>query len=765
MSKKRFSGFIKKGGIAAFVALALDGCATFPRPLAQPNTAQSANQLINEAEGTVQSFDIDAGYSNSDAFMLRQMSDSDLVPERMVNNISITESSVFDALKLISLDAGLSLNIEGGINGSERFGNTSAFDVHGKLKDVMEELSESMGFFYSVRQKTLFIQQEQQFVVELPPALNDDNAADLTNTLQYLGAKDVYIDRMSRSLVFKSNRKSLIKIESYLNRIRETRSLIVYDVNILQVNLQDNSNRGIQWSAIGGNSAPLVASTTSGSTSGTATASTTIQPGTTIQATQSLTGMGFVVSGTHFNVSTLINFLETQGTVKTISHPKLAMINGTKGSLRVGQVTTYVSKVGTNFSTAVNQVTTETSSIKTGLELQIKGDVSDGTVTSSIGMSISEITSMTPASALGTSFTLPQLADRDLSTIIRARPGDMILIGGINVQTDSTNASKGINGDNTAKSVNKSEIVLTLQARVIRFNSKQKTAEAGGNVLGQATPQRIGLDTQKEAKKLEQAAAEKAELQAKTDQAAKEAEAVRIAKEVKEAEIAKQQEIAKSVEEAKKQEFARAEKLKKEEIAKAVEEAKKEEIAKAEESKAAAIAAALEQAKKNEMAKVEAAKAIEVAKAAEAVRQTQIAKEEAMKAEQLTKTIELAKKEEQEKANAAKAAEIAAAVKAATAQAMAKAEQVRKEEVAHAIKVATAAALASVDANKTNVTPVPNEITTRNLRIIADQNNVKQIAYSSQMNKEKAMDDEKKRIDAKALNWTDVLNETQLGGQ
>ena len=753
MSRKRFSGFIKKGGIAAFVAFALEGCATFPRPLAQPNTANSTNQLINEAEGTVQSFDIDAGYSNSDAFMLRQMTESDPVPDRMVSNISITESSVFDALKLISLDAGLSLNIEGGINGSERFGNTSAFDVHGKLKDVMEELSESMGFFFTVRQKTLFIQQEQQFVVELPPALNDDNAADLTNTLQYLGAKDVYIDRMSRSLVFKTNRKSLIKIESYLNRIRDTRSLIVYDVNILQVNLDDNSTRGIQWSAIGGNSAPLVASSATTSTSGSATASTTIQPGTTIQATQSLTGMGFVVSGTHFNISTLINFLETQGTVKTISHPKIAMINGTKGSLRVGQVTTYVSKVGTNFSTAVNQVTTETNSIKTGLELQIKGDVSDGTVTSSIGMSISEITSMTPASALGTSFTLPQLADRDLSTIVRARPGDMILIGGINVQTDSTTASKGITGDNTAKAVNKSEIVLTLQARVIRFNSKQKTAEVGTNVSGQSTPQRIGLETQSESKKLEQAAMEKAALKEKEEKAEKEAA------------IAKQQELALAAEESKKQELARAEKLKQEEIAKAVEEAKKAEIAKAEAIKAAAIAAAIEEVKKAEAAKIEAAKAAEIAKAAEAMRQAQIAKEEALKAEQVAKAIELAKKEEQEKANAAKAAEIAAAVKAATAQAMAKAEQVRKEEVAHAVKAATAAALASIEANKPKSNIGTNEMTTRNLKIYADQGNAKQITYPLPVNKEKAMEDENKRIDAKALNWTDVLNETQLGGQ
>ncbi|MFD2274166.1 hypothetical protein ACFS07_32685 [Undibacterium arcticum] len=52
----------------------------------------------------------------------------------------------------------------------------------------------------------------------MPPALSEDNASGLTNTLQYLGAKDTYIDRMNRSLVFKTNRKSLAKIEGYLQK-------------------------------------------------------------------------------------------------------------------------------------------------------------------------------------------------------------------------------------------------------------------------------------------------------------------------------------------------------------------------------------------------------------------------------------------------------------------------------------------------------------------------------------------------------------------
>lgn len=98
-----------------------------------------------------------------------------------------------------------------------------------------------MGIFYSVRNNTLFLQQEQQFIVELPPALSEDNAAGLANTLQHLGAKDPYVDRLNRSLVFKTNRKALSRIESYLQKVRENRALIVYSIDIFQVDLKDNS--------------------------------------------------------------------------------------------------------------------------------------------------------------------------------------------------------------------------------------------------------------------------------------------------------------------------------------------------------------------------------------------------------------------------------------------------------------------------------------------------------------------------------------------
>ena len=474
--------------LGLMATLVLNGCASFQRPLAVPQAAilSAPETQTVDSGGSEASMDIDTGFMPDDLFMLKPLVSSAALPNMQLHGLSVTESGVYDVLRLVLKDTGITLNIEGGNRGSERFGQVSAFDVKGSLAEVLENLSETIGFFYSFRKNTLFIQQEQQFIVELPPALSEDNAADLTNTMQFLGARDPYIDRLNRSLVFRTNRPSLAKIENYLQRVRDTRALIIYDINIFQVDLRDNADTGIQWNKLAwagvpgqaanplGASAPM---TNSPGTGGTAAAGTTaVTPiGNAIGASLTSLGMGLVLSSSRFSVDMLINFLQTQGNVKAISRPRLAVISGTRGSLRVGQSTTYVSKVGTNFSTSINQVTTETRDLKTGLDLALFGDVSDNTIYTRIGLAISEIVSLNKFTALGTDLTLPTTADREINTVIRARPGDMILLGGITINRDATDVRRGLNQNGKSDSVSRSELVLALKAKIVNFRGRAGT--------------------------------------------------------------------------------------------------------------------------------------------------------------------------------------------------------------------------------------------------------------------------------------------------
>lgn len=275
----------------------------------------------------------------SDTFWVRPQSTEGELPDRMVENLSVTERGLFDVLQIIFASTNMPLSFEGGADAASRYGVVSLNNLSGSLSEVMNKLGEIMGFFWTVTDSgVLRIMPEQQFVVTMPPVLNEDSMAGVTNTMQYLGARDVYLDRINRSLVFRANRRALADIQNYLERARATRSLIVYDMNVLQVDLNDTSNMGIRWElykAGGGiNTAP---------DSGIVGAASTADRVT--QFTRTASGIETLIFGENFSTNFLIDFLKSQGDVKTLSQPKIGLMNGTNGNIRVGQSTTFVSRV------------------------------------------------------------------------------------------------------------------------------------------------------------------------------------------------------------------------------------------------------------------------------------------------------------------------------------------------------------------------------------------------------------------------------------
>lgn len=441
--------------IAAMLAAALiAGCSSLPRPFVSPDVSDKSERLATAIDaGTDASLDIEAGFGDQDVFLLRPQEKADPLPKVQMPTISVTESGVYDSMQEIAARAGLSLSIRGGPQAMERHGSASVFSLRGDFADVMEELSRSIGFFYSVRGGVLRVSQEEQFVIDMPPILHEDNLAGLTNTVQYLGGRDVYLDRMNRSLAFRANRTAYDRINDYMAKVRESRSMIVYECKVWQVDLTDTRETGVQWNKFSWNSAGSAAGKT-----------VTLAP-----SGSSTASLGAVFTGAKFSLDLLLSFLETQGTVKAISQPRIAILSGSRGSLRVGQATTYVSKVGTNITTALNQVTVETKDLQTGFELSLAGEAHDNTVYTRVQLNLSDLVRFNKFTALGTDLTLPQTADREVKTFVRARPGDTILLGGITLSKDSVDVSNGATGTGKTGDVSRSELVLALRPKLVRF--------------------------------------------------------------------------------------------------------------------------------------------------------------------------------------------------------------------------------------------------------------------------------------------------------
>ncbi len=458
------------------VGLSLFGLAScsFHRPFTSPADVKEAfdrKATVQSPIGEQSTIELDTDWAREDAFLVRQLEPQGELPSVKISGISVTEAGLYDVMQLLFANTGLSLTFEGGTEASKRYGAVTASNLNGSLHDVVSQLAESIGFFWSVRGgRQVLIQPEQQFVVDLPPVLGDDNLAGITNTMQFLGARDVYLDRINRSLVFRTNRRALASIESYLGKMRESRSMLVYEMQVLQVDLADSSQMGVQWKSFTGvsggdlNSASTVPGVPTGSTA---------NKGTSIASDSGLQSLNTFIYGPRFSMNVLINFLRSQGDVKTISQPRIGLMSGTKGLLRVGQSIKFVSKVGSVTFTGPLQTTVETSDLRTGLEISLAGEEHDKTVYTRINLSISELLRFNKFTALQQDLNLPEVADRELKTQVRSRPGDTIVLGGITVTRTEQLRQQGSAVNAKNEDLKQSELVIAIRPRVVRFGHKK----------------------------------------------------------------------------------------------------------------------------------------------------------------------------------------------------------------------------------------------------------------------------------------------------
>jgi MSHA biogenesis protein MshL len=275
--------------------IALTGCQSFLRPVDDLEHPQSAERLATlgdesgEAELEIESMQV------SRSFSVRPRMDSQPLPnDGRVLNLSISNSGYIDAMRLMLAPYSIGLLVDGNPKLMERYANVVSIKLSGTLPDVIERISKTLGFFYVYNNNVLTIMPEESFILELPPALAEDTTAGLTNTMQYLGANDVYLDRLNRTVSYKTNRTGARNIEEYLSYLRRNRSILLYDMHIYQVTLSDAKANGIRWDKL----------------AWTAKTPTSLVNSLAISATGANSESGnIVIAADKFNMSTFVTFL------------------------------------------------------------------------------------------------------------------------------------------------------------------------------------------------------------------------------------------------------------------------------------------------------------------------------------------------------------------------------------------------------------------------------------------------------------------------
>jgi MSHA biogenesis protein MshL len=128
----------------------------------------------------------------------------------------------------------------------------------------------------------------------------------------------------------------------------------------------------------------------------------------------------------------------------------------------------------------VAQSTADTQNLRTGLEVSLTGEAHDATIYTRINISITELLALKRFTALGVDLNLPEVADRELKTQVRCRPGDTILLGGITVSRSQDDFQSGLGVRSKTEATKQTELVVTIRPRLLVFD-EVATASVGGD--------------------------------------------------------------------------------------------------------------------------------------------------------------------------------------------------------------------------------------------------------------------------------------------
>lgn len=322
-----------------------------------------------------------------------------------------------------------------------------------------------------------------------------------TSIVTIVGAGDgrsVVVNPQSGVIVVRGLPSELREVETFL---RETQRIIqrqvILEAKVIEVQLTANNQTGINWAALftAGNASITTAQIGGGSVlvneggvSGIAGLQSSLNPGNPLLLDNTLAsafGGMFSMALNFQDFAGFIELLKTQGEVHVLSSPRIATLNNQKAVIKIGRDEFFVTDVSTQSVSSATATTVIPNVTLTpffsGIALDVTPQISeDGFVILHVHPSISEVVDQQKTITIGNIVqTLPLALSkiRETDSVVRARSGQVIVIGGLmqdtvinGTATASALAKIPFIGNlfkHTRKRTVKSELVILLKPIVV----------------------------------------------------------------------------------------------------------------------------------------------------------------------------------------------------------------------------------------------------------------------------------------------------------
>lgn len=303
--------------------------------------------------------------------------------------------------------------------------------------------------------------------------------------------RNVVISPMSGVIVIRALPDELKNVAAYLkaSQISIERQVIL-EAKIVEVQLNDNYQSGVNWAsfrkpALGNipNSTLAAGQVLPGTILPQTFAGVAAAAGTTAAlgvagAPGSLFGLAFQTN----NFAALLSFLESQGNVHVLSSPRIATLNNQKAVLKVGTDEFFVTEISGGSQATVNVAgtapTVKVQPFFSGIALDVTPRIDQNNeiilhVHPSVSLVTTVIKTLNLGLAIGT-YNLPMASSSvsETDSIVRARDGQIVAIGGLMRQASTDNESglpglpKAVFGQ-TSKVTDKRELVILIKPTVV----------------------------------------------------------------------------------------------------------------------------------------------------------------------------------------------------------------------------------------------------------------------------------------------------------
>lgn len=444
-----------------------------------PVSADARQRAVNERPDSVMYLPL------GEDVLVPEVADSDDFPKDVVGPFELRGETLAGALQLILADYDIALAFESQEGLTRRI---TVANLRGDLGRVVHQVCSLANLYCAYEDGTITVKDGQTFTVTLPPLGTGDSNDYLTDVAEGLQAiiaggatsgstvgstgttaLEPIVDATTRTIVYTATQRTAEIANRYFQRLRANTAMIVFETYIWEVSLSSGNSTGIDWSKIDTFGKFNASFGIDGSVGADFLSPISIG----LPTTQDING----------TPTDLIEFLSQFGAVKTISQPQITVLSGSEAELRVADTQNYVSQIATTLDEGQATTSVNTDSVDTGFTLTIGSSWDKATVYANVAIELTDVKGIEDFTFSddgedggSTQIQLPQTSERQLSTQIRVRPGDSVLIAGLVRENDNYNTRgiglmKPILPDSRTAQTENLELVILLRPRVIVYTA------------------------------------------------------------------------------------------------------------------------------------------------------------------------------------------------------------------------------------------------------------------------------------------------------